>query len=112
MKKIFTADNFIDQLEELKTVPFEIKMLRGAMNLNQTQRNQMRRELIESFVNFLKEIFEPKGINVYNTPDGIAFEVENQSVLDEKVGNGFITFLWNLTVTSLEYDAYEASLIA
>ena len=111
MKKIFTTENFIDQLNELKTVPFEIKMLRGSMNLNQTQRNQMRRELIESFVKFLQEIFEPQGINVYNTPDGIAFEVENKSVLENKVGNGFITFLWNLTVTSLEYDAYEASLV-
>jgi hypothetical protein len=46
--------------------------------------------------------------NVVYTNDGIAIEVENQSVLDGyKEGNGYITLLLNLAIPNLGYDSME-----
>ena len=44
---ILNSTNFEAQLEELKTVPFECKVLRGSMSLEQTKRNLVRRELVK-----------------------------------------------------------------
>lgn len=107
---IFNSKTIENQLVELKSVPFEIKMLRGSLSLEQTKRNNMRRELVEGFVETLKTLFENnEGVNVYETAEGIAIEVENDSVIASESHSGFITLLLDLSVQNLEYDAYEAS---
>lgn len=38
--QVLQSENFEQQLEELKTLPFEIKTLRGFPSLEQTKRNK------------------------------------------------------------------------
>ena len=104
--KVLQSENFASQLEELKTVPFECKVLRGSMSLEQTKRNLVRRDLVEGLGKWL-EAQLGENVNVYEVKEGIAIEVENQSALNSGAGNGFITLLLDLSIQSLEYDAYE-----
>ena len=104
--KVLQSENFASQLEELKTVPFECKVLRGSMSLEQTKRNLVRRDLVEGLGKWLEEKLG-ENVNVYEVKEGIAIEVENQSALNSGAGNGFITLLLDLSIQSLEYDAYE-----
>lgn len=104
--KVLQSENFASQLEELKTVPFECKVLRGSMSLEQTKRNLVRRDLVEGLGKWLEEKLG-ENVNVYEVKEGIAIEVENQSALSSGAGNGFITLLLDLSIQSLEYDAYE-----
>jgi hypothetical protein len=107
--KILTEKTFDKQLIELQNVPFEIKSLRGFPSLEQTKRNKTSRDLIEGLYHWLFELLDEQGIaNVVYTNDGIAIEVENQSVLDGyKEGNGYITLLLNLAIPNLGYDSME-----
>lgn len=104
--KVLQSENFASQLEELKTVPFECKVLRGSMSLEQTKRNLVRRDLVEGLGKWLEKKLG-ENVNVYEVKEGIAIEVENQSALNSGAGNGFITLLLDLSIQSLEYDAYE-----
>ena len=103
---ILNSTNFEAQLEELKTVPFECKVLRGSMSLEQTKRNLVRRELVEGLGKWLEEKLG-ESVNVYEVKEGIAIEVENASALNSGAGDGFITLLLDLSIQSLEYSAYE-----
>lgn len=107
--KLFTSTTFDEQLNELKTIPFEIKMLRGALSLEQTKRNNMRRDLVEGLGNFLKNIFENTSINTYETREGIVLEVPNDSVYASEANSEYISILINLSVQNLEFDAFEAA---
>ena len=104
-------ENFIEQLEELQSVPFETKILRGSMSLEQTKRNEVRRELIEGLGKFFEKIFEERetSIGVYETKEGIALEIEHPDAIKSGAGDGFITLLLDISVQSLEYSAMEAS---
>ena len=87
--KVLTEQSFDKQLIELKSVPFEIKSLRGFPSLEQTKRNKTSRDLIEGLYHWL-------------------FELENESVLEGyKEGNGYITLLLNLAIPNLGYDSVE-----
>jgi hypothetical protein len=107
--KLFNSTTFDEQLKELKTIPFEIKMLRGALSLEQTKRNNMRRDLVEGLGNFLKNFFENTEINTYETREGIVLEVPNDSVYASEANSEYISILINLSVQNLEFDAFEAS---
>ena len=102
---ILQSKTFETQISELKSVPFECKVLRGSMSLEQTKRNLVRRELVEGLGKWLEE--KLPNANFYEVREGIAIEVENDSVLNSGAGNGFITLLLDLSIQSLEYDAYE-----
>lgn len=104
--KVLQSENFATQLEELKNIPFECKVLRGSMSLEQTKRNLVRRDLVEGLGKWLTEKLG-ETVNVYEVKEGIAIEVENESALNSGTGNGFITLLLDLSIQSLEYDAYE-----
>lgn len=107
--KILTEKTFDKQLIELQTVPFEVKTLRGFPSLEQTKRNKTSRDLIEGLYNWLFELLDEKGIaNVVYTNDGIAIEIENESVANQyNEGNGYITLLLNLAIPNLGYDSYD-----
>ena len=107
--KVLTEQKFDKQLVELQNVPFEIKTLRGFPSLEQTKRNKTSRDLIEGLYNWLFELLDEKGIaNVVYTNDGIAIEVENNSVIEGyPEGNGYITLLLNLAIPNLGYDSME-----
>ena len=103
---ILENKSFDKQLEELKSVPFECKILRGSMSLEQTKRNLVRRELVEGLGKWLEEHLG-NSVNVYEVKEGIAIEVENASAFNSGAGDGFITLLLDLSIQSLEYSAYE-----
>ena len=107
--KILKEQTFDKQLTELKTVPFEIKTLRGFPSLEQTKRNKTSRDLIEGLYNWLFKLLDETNIaNVIYTTDGIAIEVENDSVIDKyPEGNGYITLLLNLSIPNLTYDSMD-----
>lgn len=107
--KILTEKTFDKQLVELKTIPFEIKTLRGFPSLEQTKRNKTSRDLIEGLYNWLYQLLDEKGIaNVIYTDDGVAIEVENDSVIEGySEGNGYITLLLNLSIPNLGYDSMD-----
>ena len=105
------SKDFVEQVEELHKVPFETKILRGAMSLEQTKRNEVRRELLEGLGNFFEKIFSKSesNVGVYETKEGIAIEIEHPDAIDSGAGDGFITLLLDLSIQSLEYSAMEAS---
>lgn len=107
--KILTEQTFDKQLIELKTVPFEVKSLRGFPSLEQTKRNKTSRDLIEGLYNWLYQLLDEQGIaNVIYTTEGIAIEVENDSAAEGyKEGNGYITLLLNLAIPNLGFDSME-----
>lgn len=107
--KVFNSTTFDEQLNELKTIPFEIKMLRGALSLEQTKRNNMRRDLVEGLGKFFEKIFNETNINVYETREGIVLEVPNDSVYSSEANTEYISLLLDISVQNLEYDAFEAS---
>lgn len=108
--QVLQSENFEQQLEELKTLPFEIKTLRGFPSLEQTKRNKVRRDLMDSFAIWLEEKIGAI-VNVNSTDEGIAIEVENSSVLnkakDDSSMNGFITIMVDMSIQNLAYDSME-----
>ena len=105
---ILASNNFYDQLQELPTVPFKTKVLRGSMSLEQTKRNKVRRELLHGLGNFLNQYLY-KVAGVYEVEEGIAIEVAHPDAEKCGVGEGYITFIVGLSVQSLEYSAFENS---
>lgn len=114
--KVLKQIDFQNQLKELQDVPFNISTSRGYPVLEQTKRNNVRGDLIEGLYHTLSELFASN--NVYLTNDGIAIEVENNSVLDwsnedKKFGptsSGAITLTIGLKVNNLAYNAYNEAL--
>lgn len=106
---VLNEKTFDKQLLELKTVPFEIKSLRGYPSLEQTKRNKVRRDLMDGLYNYLFTLLDEAGIaNVVNTNDGIAIEVENESVLKGySEGNGYITLMLDISMQNVAYDSIE-----
>lgn len=105
---ILTSNNFYHQLQELPSIPFKTKVLRGSMSLEQTKRNKVRRELLHGLGNFLNQhLYKVAG--VYEVEEGIAIEVAHPDAEKCGVGEGYITFIVGLSVQSLEYSAFENS---
>lgn len=107
----FESKDFVSQLEELPKISFATKILRGSMSLEQTKRNEVRRELLEGLKNFFEKIFDEKYIpvGVYETKEGVAIEIEHPDAINSGAGEGFITLLLDLSIQSLEYNAMEAN---
>ena len=105
---ILQSNNFYNQLQELPSIPFKTKVLRGSMSLEQTKRNKVRRELLHGLGNFLNQhLYKVAG--VYEVEEGIAIEVAHPDAEKCGVGEGYITFIVGLSVQSLEYSAFENS---
>lgn len=105
---ILQSNNFYNQLQELPSIPFKTKVLRGSMSLEQTKRNKIRRELLHGLGNFLNQhLYKVAGI--YEVEEGIAIEVAHPDAEKCGVGEGYITFIVGLSVQSLEYSAFENS---
>ena len=117
MTKILNSTDFVDQIEELATVPFNITSSRGKPTLEQTKRNLVRAELLDSLAAYLSSILEGTGATVFRVADGIAIEVSNDLVYAAEQDNGLsdttngtMVVTFDATMQSLEYDAYQASL--
>lgn len=117
MTKVLQQTDFVDQIEELATTPFNITSSRGKPTLEQTKRNLVRAELLDSLAAYLSSILDGTGATVFRVADGIAIEVSNDLVYAAEQDNGLadttngtMVVTFDATMQSLEYDAYQASL--
>lgn len=108
-------EKFGKLMEQLQDQEFEVVRSRGSLALQQTQRNQMKEELMQALHEGFQEVGEEYGFDVYFTADGIIFEVKNLAVI-KRVGRmrdvehegdikGFISLEHNLKIKNLDYDA-------
>lgn len=108
--------NFIELLTDISNRPFDITTTAaGASQINQTQRNKLKREVMASLGEALSQVFENSAMNVYMTDKGVAIEVPNTNIADayDGVGSGAITMVLDLKIQSLDVDAtVEADLYA
>lgn len=117
MTKILNSVEFVDQIEELATTPFNLTSSRGKPTLEQTKRNLVRGELLDGLAAYLNAILDGSGATVFRTSNGVSIEVSNEGVYqaEQAAGltdttNGTIVISLDATMENLEYDAYQASL--
>lgn len=113
MAKVLNSKDFANQLIDLARMEWDVSESRGLPVLQQTKRNAVKQELLEGLKNTLEQLVAADPIplaNIYITDEGIAIEVENESV-GKKVedGNGMITMIMDIKIKSLDYDAMIAS---
>lgn len=113
MAKVLNSKDFANQLIDLARMEWDVSESRGLPVLQQTKRNAAKQELLEGLKNTLEQLVAADPIplaNIYLTDEGVAIEVENESV-GKKVedGNGMITMIMDIKFKSLDYDAMIAS---
>ena len=98
---------FLDLMKDLETRDLNTNVnANGKITIQQTQRNALRRELVDSFYDFLIA----QGIDAYLTGDGIIMAVENEHI-------GTISIETKLAFKALDYnpadeaDLYEEELV-
>jgi hypothetical protein len=105
---------FGDLIQEMQERQFEVVRSRGSLALQQTQRNTAKAELMEAFLDGLREVGDEYGFEVYETAEGVIMEVKNDHVMkrvnrmkDENESDiiGFISIEHNLKIKNLDYDA-------
>lgn len=117
MSKVLCEGDFVEQIDCLKTVPFNITSSRGKPTLEQTKRNKVRGELLDGLTRYLDAILDGTSAAVYRVNEGVAIEIANDGVYHgEQAGgldgttNGTIVLTLDLTMQNLEYDAYQAAI--
>ena len=100
--------NFLELMKDLETRDLNTNVnANGKITIQQTQRNALRRELVDAFYDFLID----QKLDVFLTGDGIILAVENVNI-------GTISIEAKLAFKALDYnpedeaDAYEDELAA
>lgn len=100
--------NFLELMKDLETRDLNTNVnANGKITIQQTQRNALRKELVDAFYEFLIE----QKLDVFLTGDGIILAVENANI-------GTISIEAKLAFKALDYnpedeaDAYEDELAA
>ena len=65
----------------------DVVVSRGVLSLHQTQRNQMKAEIIEALYEDIKEAVEPEGYGIFKTQSGPILDFLNRGVEKENYGN-------------------------
>jgi hypothetical protein len=101
-------------IQEMQERQFEVVRSRGSLALQQTQRNTAKSELMEAFLDGLRQVGDEYGFEVYETAEGVIMEVKNDFVMNrvkrmkdqnEQDIIGFISIEHNLKIKNLDYDA-------
>ncbi len=88
---------FQEHLEALVTAPLETnETATGRITIKQAMRNQLRKELIHEFYEFLNE----QGFNVFELANGIIINVVNENIDD-------INIELKLSIKGLDFDLDE-----
>ena len=105
---------FIELIRDIEKREIDVVRSRGALALQQTQRNALKNEIMEAFQAGLEELGDKTGIDFYETSDGIIMEIDNDHVRkrvsrmkDESDGDseGYISIEFNCKIKNLDYDA-------
>ena len=105
---------FIELIRDIEKREIDVVRSRGALALQQTQRNALKNEIMEAFQAGLEELGDKTGIDFYETSDGIIMEIDNEHVRkrvsrmkDESDGDseGYISIEFNCKIKNLDYDA-------
>lgn len=113
MSKVLHSKDFANQLVDVANMDWDVSESRGYPVLQQTKRNAVKQELLEGLQNTFANMLDSENnhiANIYLTDEGVAIEVENESV-GKKVedGNGMITMVVDIKFKSLDYDAMVAA---
>lgn len=113
MSKVLHSKDFANQLVDIANMDWDVSESRGYPVLQQTKRNAVKQELLEGLQNTFANMLDSENnhiANIYLTDEGVAIEVENESV-GKKVedGNGMITMVVDIKFKSLDYDAMVAA---
>ena len=100
-------DELIKVIESVKEREFDITDNSKGKNLQQTQRNNLKAELLSAIFADIKAKYE----YTFISKDGVLIEIENNTVADnispEDNGSGAITVVLDLTIKSLDTNATE-----
>lgn len=88
-------NNFITLLTRLASTKLELSEGANGVSIKQTQRNQLKAEMLEALVDGLSEL----GVSVAKVDKGYAISVPN----DEE---GSFTAVLDLTIKSMDFDMY------
>ena len=97
-------EKLLKLIEETKTTDFKITKSTKGEQLQQTQRNKLKKDLIQA----LQEDIKTKYPYVFRGKDGIILEIANDSVADNitnELGSGAITIAIDIKVKDLETNA-------
>jgi hypothetical protein len=107
-------EKFGGLIQDMQERQFEVVRSRGSLALQQTQRNNAKSELMEAFLDGLRQVGDEYGFEVYETAEGVIMEIKNDQVMrkvsrmkdeNEKDIIGFISIEHNLKIKNLDYDA-------
>lgn len=97
--------NLIELLNATQDREFKITENGKGKNLQQTQRNTYKAELLNAIFQDLSEKWQ----GVFRSDDGVLIEIPNNAVADslepDEYGSGAITVALDLTIKSLNTDA-------
>ena len=106
--------DFIELIRDIEQREIEVVRSRGALALQQTQRNALKNEIMKAFQMGLEELGDKVGIDFYETSEGIIMEIDNEYVKkrvsrmkDQSDGDseGYISIEFNCKIKNLDYDA-------
>lgn len=107
--KSYGIHDFTKTLMDVQNASYTTSESRGVPVIQQTQRNNLRKQLMKGLENTIRALVEDEeGGNVANihiTSEGIVVEVENASISNVEDGNGFISFVIDIKMKDLLYDA-------
>ena len=76
----YSMKHLISKLKELEERELDVVVSRGALSLHQTQRNQLKAEIIEALYEDIKEAVEPEGYGIFKTKSGPILDFLNRGV--------------------------------
>ena len=113
---IFQSKDFVEQIEELTNASYVINISRDRPVLEQTKRNNTKKELVDGLAAYLTTILDGGSASVFRTSDGVAIEIPNENIYAQEKAmgladstNGTLVFTIDITMRDLEYDAYAGA---
>ena len=97
---------FVKLLQDLKSQEFKISNTARGEQIQQTQRNNLKKSLLQTMKLDLQDILD----YVYESEEGILIEVANDSIADgitNDTGSGAITLAVDIKVLGLEHNAED-----
>ena len=103
--------HLISKLKELEERELDVVVSRGALSLHQTQRNQLKAEIIEALYEDIKEAVEPEGYGIFKTKSGPILDFLNRGVEKRIMGMASKEELEMYTgLVSIQFDAIMKNL--